>query len=91
MTTTVFNLSAVDRIEALCGPIHNDTQAIVETLTTQAQAIAAQGAALATLAKTINDLIASLGGGDQPSIDAAVAALKDVTTSLAAAVSRDQP
>ena len=82
--TTVFNLSSVDRIEVLCGQIHSE-------LAIQAQTLAAQGQALAELAKTTNDLIASLGGGDQPAIDAATAALKDVTTRLAGAVARDQP
>jgi hypothetical protein len=60
-------------------------------LNAQTQALAMQQTAIAALSKTLNDLVTALGGGDQPALDAATAALQNVNQSLAAAVARDQP
>ena len=62
MATTVFNLSAVDRIEAI----------------------------VRELLKVLEDLVSALGGGDQPAIDAAAAALRQMNANLSAAVERDK-
>ena len=59
--TTVFDLSAVDRIES-------------DVLALQM--------AIASLAKTLADLIAALGGGDQAAIDTATTALRELETNL---------
>jgi hypothetical protein len=83
MTTSVFNLSAIDRIELAVNATYADTQAI-------AKAVAMQGEAIVMLTKTLTDFVIALGGGDQPAIDAATAALQNVNQSLAAAVGRDQ-
>jgi hypothetical protein len=97
MATSIFNLSAVDRIESLCNLIHGDTQAILKseaaqdlTLTAMQQVLWAQQSALTMLAKTINDFVNALGGSDQPAIDTATAAIRKVTEDLAGAVTRDQ-
>jgi hypothetical protein len=82
-TTTVFNLSAVDRIEADVIALKTDTATIIAALATQTTA-------LATLAQTLTDFISALGGGDQPAIDAATVALRSVTDTLHAAAVRDK-
>jgi ABC-type transporter Mla subunit MlaD len=77
MATTVFNLSAVDRIEA-------DVRDIQSTQ-------AAQTAAIMALAQNLQTFITALGGGDQPTIDAATTALQTLTSTLNAAVESNQP
>jgi hypothetical protein len=86
MTTTVFNLSAVDRIEADVKSI-GMTQQLQALATTQAM----QTDALAALTKTLTDFISSLGGGgDQSAIDAATAELQTITQTLRAAAEHDK-
>jgi len=84
MTTTVFNLSAVDRIEA-------DVQMLEAGQSEIEQSLASQAQALANLMKTLSDFISALGGGaDQAAIDAATTALRQMEGDLRAAVERDK-
>jgi hypothetical protein len=76
MATTVFNLSAIDRIET-------DVKDLQATQVDQTAAINA-------LSKIISDFIAELGGGDQPAVDAAATALQSLTSTLSSAVDRDK-
>jgi hypothetical protein len=83
MATTVFNLSAVDRIETDEKQLlANDTQ----ILANQSTIISA----IASLAMTLNSLVMALGGGDQPAIDAATAQLQTLHDQLVAAAVRDK-
>jgi hypothetical protein len=84
MTTTVFNLSAIDRIEADVKSI-GLTQQLQALATTQAM----QTEALAYLTKTLMDFISSLGGGDQSAIDVAVTKLQSLAQILNAVVTGD--
>jgi capsule polysaccharide export protein KpsE/RkpR len=90
MATSVFNLSAVDRIEA--DVLAEQTQ--LTTLQTQVTALQAQlttqSAAIASLTKIITDFVAAVGGGDQPAIDAATTELRSLSATLRASVERDK-
>lgn len=83
MTTTVFNLSAVDRIEADCKQILSNQAASQQNETAIINALAA-------LMKIVTDFVTAVGGGDQPSIDAATAALQTIQQTLVAATERDK-
>lgn len=77
MATNVFNFGPVlDRVEA-------NAQQLVVMQSLQAAAIQAIG-------KVLSDLVAALGGGDQPTIDAMTAALQSITDQLHAAAERDK-
>ena len=76
MATSVFNLSAVDRIET-------DVKAILTQLAAQADAISA-------LTKVLTDFVNALGGSDQPAIDAATTALRSLHDTISASVERDK-
>jgi hypothetical protein len=83
MATTVFNLSAVDRIETDAKQLlANDTQILANQTTIIG--------AIASLAATLNSLVMALGGGDQPAIDAAAAQLRTLHDQLVAATARDK-
>jgi hypothetical protein len=83
MTTTVFNLSAVDRIEADVIQLLANDKTMLANLTTIT-------AAIAVLTATLNSLVAALGGGDQPAVDAAAAQLQTLHDQLVAATARDK-
>jgi hypothetical protein len=83
MATTVFNLSAVDRIEADVIQLLANDKTILANQTTIT-------AAIASLAMTLNNLVMALGGGDQPAIDAAAAQLQTLHDQLVAATARDK-
>jgi hypothetical protein len=83
MATNVFNLSAVDRIET-------DVLALQAQATSLQTQFTAQSAAIASLTKTLTDLVAALGGGDQPAIDAAATELRSLSATLRASVERDK-
>jgi hypothetical protein len=83
MATSVFNLSAVDRIEADVVQLLANDKAMSANLANVISAIA-------SLTATLNDLVLALGGGDQPAIDAAAAQLRTVHDQLVAATARDK-
>jgi phage-related protein len=84
MATNIFNLAAIDRIEVVV----NATSAKIDALSAVEHSIAQ---AVTVIGKTLTDFIASLGGGDQPSIDAVTATLQQLTKILTETVARDQP
>lgn len=83
MTTTVFNLSAVDRTEVDAIQLLANDKAILANQTTIISSIA-------SLAATLNNLVMALGGGDQPAIDAAAAQLQTLHDQLVTATARDK-
>ena len=89
MTTTIFDLSAIDRIERDVINLQNSVNAVLTQDNNNAASIAVVGQAISVVGKTLTDFITALGGGDQPSIDAVTASLEQMRETLAAAVARD--